>query len=50
VVSHDEYTDCATQAIIHFKDSGWLDMPVHEDDEDEKYADDNRPRTNPYGQ
>lgn len=48
VVAHDEYTDCATQGIIYLKDNNWLDVPVHEEDEPDRYADDDRRMVNPY--
>lgn len=48
VVAHDELTDCATQMVIFLKDSGWLDVPVHEDDEPDRYMDDELAKRNPY--
>ena len=48
VVAHDELTDCATQMVIFLKDSGWLDVPVHEDDEPDRYSDDDLVTRNPY--
>jgi predicted phage terminase large subunit-like protein len=50
VAEHDEYVDCLTQTIIYLKDSGWLEVPVHEDDEPDRYTDDDRSRSNPYAQ
>lgn len=48
VVAHDELTDCASQAVIYLKDNGWLDVPVHEEEEGDYYADDARQKHNPY--
>lgn len=48
VVAHDELTDCATQAVIFLKDNNWLDVPVHREDDEARYADDDQPRRNPY--
>lgn len=49
-VAHDEMTDALAQCVIYLKDNGWLDNPVVEDDESERYADDTAPRHNPYAQ
>lgn len=46
---HDDFVDCFTQAIIYFKDAGWLSTDVFEEDTDEEYADDVRKVKNPYG-
>lgn len=33
-VEHDEYTDCWSQAAIYLRDTGWLDLEFHEDEEE----------------
>jgi hypothetical protein len=49
VAEHDEYVDCLSQAVIYLKDAGFLDVPVHEDDDvQERYADNNGKSRNPY--
>ncbi len=50
VAEHDDQVDALVQAVIFLKDSNYLDMPVHEEDERDRYADDTRPRVNPYAQ
>lgn len=46
---HDEYVDCITQALIYFKDSGFLELDYYEDDIQE-IDDDERKKVNPYAQ
>ena len=46
VAVHDDYVDTFTQAVIYFKDSGLLDLPRAEDDEEEPRK--KRNTENPY--
>jgi hypothetical protein len=49
LVTHDEFVDTGTQAVIYLKDTNWLSTPVHEEERDNNdYADDERRRSNPY--
>lgn len=34
VTAHDDYVDTFTQALIYLRDSGWLDLPQVEEDEE----------------
>ena len=45
---HDDYVDTYTQALIFLRDSGWIASPGIAEEVEEEYADDYRPRANPY--
>lgn len=45
---HDDYVDTYTQALIFFRDNGWLATPGVVEEEEEEHADDYKPRSNPY--
>jgi hypothetical protein len=47
VAAHDDYVDTFTQAAIFLRDSGWLDLPLAEEDEITEAAY-GRPKRNPY--
>lgn len=46
--AHDDMHDTYTQALSYLRDTGWIATPSVEVEEDEDYADDNRPTRNPY--
>jgi len=46
---HDDQVDCFTQALIYFKDAGWLASGAYEEEDEDEYADDKKQRKNPYG-
>ena len=47
---HDEMVDCFTQVVIHLRDTGQLEVPVHpKDDPDDIDYHAKKPKVNPYG-
>lgn len=46
--AHDDMWDTTTQALIYFKDAGWLASGAYAEEDEEEYADDERQHANPY--
>lgn len=45
---HDDMHDTYTQTLTYLRDAGWIVAPEDEVEDEEEYADDVKPRTNPY--